>query len=179
MTPISFYPVAVKCGWWITIRNCRADPQGSGAHERLDLQDFQAGVEATERGTERLTGGGDLAAEGHQVELERALAGLRSIQASGKADLPAVVKAIGDAGISFFESPEGQLSLGAVVTFADTWAGTAQPILDDERTRAFLAGAIRGFELALAQPKSRAIGDPTGDKLLADAVKTRPAKRAK
>jgi hypothetical protein len=57
--------------------------------------------------------------------------------------------------------------------------GTAQPILDDERTRAFLAGTVRGFELALAQPKTRAIGDPAGDKLLADAIKTRPAKRAK
>jgi hypothetical protein len=124
-------------------------------------------------------GGKAAIGKGHQAELERALAGLRSIQASGSADLPAVVKAIGDAGITFFESPEGQLSLGAVVTFADTWAGTAQPILDDERTRAFLAGTIRGFELALAQPKTRAIGDTAGDKLLADAVKTRPAKRAK
>lgn len=122
-------------------------------------------------------GGKAVVAKGHQADLERALAGLKSIQASGKADLPAVVKAIGEAGIDFFESPEGQLALGTVVTFTDTWAGTAQPILDDERVRAFLAGTIRGFELALAPAKARAVGPPTGDKLLADAIKTRPATR--
>lgn len=118
-------------------------------------------------------GGKAAIAKGHRVELERALAGLRSIQASGKADLPAVVKAISDAGITFFESPEGQLSLGAVVTFADTWAGTAQPILDDARAKAVITGTVRGFELALSQPVQRGALDPTGEALLRQAVATR------
>lgn len=101
-----------------------------------------------------------LVAKGHEAELERALAGLRTIQASGTADLPAIVTALGAAGITFFDSPEGQLSLGAVVVFADAWANTAQPILDDERARAVLAGAIRGIDLALTPATRLPVGDP-------------------
>lgn len=111
--------------------------------------------------------------KGKRGDIERALAGLKSIQASGKADIPAVVKALADSGITFFSSTEGQLAIGAAVVFSDAWAGTAQPILDDERTRAVLAGTIRGFELALTQPVTRSGSDPTAELLTARAKATR------
>lgn len=110
--------------------------------------------------------------QGKRGEIERSLAGLKSIQASGKADLPAVIKAIGDSGISLFGSAEGSLALGAILTFTDLWSGKVQPILDDDRARAVLAGMIRGFDLALA-PAERGAPDIVANRLTMEAVAQR------
>lgn len=112
---------------------------------------------------------------GNRPGLERAVSGLKALEASGKADIPAIVSAVDAAGITFFASPEGQLTLGAVITFSDFWSTNAQPILDDARARAVLKGSVRGFELALTNATTRALApvDPVAEALTAEAVATR------
>lgn len=89
-------------------------------------------------------------AKGHRAEIEQSLAGLLAIQASGKADLPAVIAAIEQAGVAISSMDEGELIIqSGVLLFADLWAGTAQVALDDARVKAAMAGVIRGFDLAL------------------------------
>lgn len=88
--------------------------------------------------------------KGHRAEIEQAMAGLKTIQASGKADLPAIVAAIEAAGVPITAIDEGELVIkGGVILFSDIWAGTGQAVLDDARAKAVVAGVIHGFDLAL------------------------------
>ncbi len=126
-------------------------------------------------------GGKAAIAKGHRAELERAQAGLKSMQASGQADLPAIAAALDAAGVPQIASTEGSLVLGAVSSFADIWAGSVQPILESQYTQAVRDGLIRGFELALASPVARGFADtpaadPALDDLRAQAISHRPAR---
>lgn len=116
-------------------------------------------------------------ADGRRAELERGLAGLRALLASGKADIPTIVAAINAAGVNI-GSPEGSLAVQAgALVFADLWAGSGQAVLDDALAKAALSGVVRGVELALGGG-TRDLRLPSGQtdaqaQLIADAHRTR------
>lgn len=87
---------------------------------------------------------------GNRAELERALAGLKACD-TVQVDLVTVAAALHAAGVTVLNSTEGQVVLGVVLTFADLWTGTVQPIVDSERAQAILHGCITGFTLALRE----------------------------
>lgn len=117
-------------------------------------------------------------ADGHQAELERALAALEVLQASDTRDLTAVAAALGAAGINFMETPEGVLAVGVVTSFQDLWSPSGQQVLDSEYAKAILTGSVRGVKLALNVQKQKAIGGPDValDTLRGEARATRPAR---
>lgn len=113
--------------------------------------------------------------KGHRAEIEAAQEALNVIAAAEHVDLPAVAAALEAAGVGNLSSTEGSLILGAVFSFADLWAGTAQPVLDSAQARAVVRGITHGFALALG-PVPRGPGDPIMEMLVGDVIASRPAK---
>lgn len=112
--------------------------------------------------------------KGHRVEIEQALEGLKALQASGSADMVAIINAIDSAGVPIADTIEGELiSKSGVLILADFWAGTVDVALNDELARAALRGVVRGFSLAVSS-KSETRSDIVLAMLKAEAKSTRP-----
>lgn len=109
-------------------------------------------------------------AKGHRPEVERALAGLETLQAQESIDLVAVWAALGAAGVDQLASDEGSLILDGALIFTDLWSGAVAPITDDVRARAVLSGLVRGVRLALSEPVARGPTDPAEARLRQEAV---------
>lgn len=121
--------------------------------------------------------GKKLIADGKRPELERALAGLRQLQASDSNAglLTRVAEALTAAGLRELETTEGILAFGIISSFADLWTGNTA-VLNNQYARAVLNGAVTG--LGLAATATRNIGQEDNTLLLLQqaAADTRPSK---
>lgn len=104
-------------------------------------------------------------------ELERAQAGLESLQLSGTYDVPAIASALKAGGITWLSTTEGTLTIAAVMSFQDLFHDVVQPISTSQYTKAVLDGALAGLQLALAAERS--LPAPVGTDAQWIALKTR------
>lgn len=117
-------------------------------------------------------------AAGQRDAIQRTRNAMKVIEDSNVADMTAVIAALKAGGISFLETSDGTLAIGAVLVFSDLWDGTAGKILSGEHVRAVIIGCVRGFDVALAErAKANAFRSNTElATLVDDVIETRSKK---
>lgn len=149
-----------------TITGCSSTPGGTSITNIVTAPRVEAVVAV---GT--YYGARELCSQGKRADVEKIDGALRSLKASNKRDLVAIAVALREGGLTWLETPEGVLAFGVASSIFDDRYGP-EVVLNNVYADAVLAGALRGIELALAQPNQARALD--GESLKAQAAATRP-----